>query len=133
MFTAAQIKAAHSKVKSGADFPNYIQELKALGVIAYDNYVTDGHTDYYGSNNYKTSGEAKYPPMAIAGISSIEKLKHSLSIHQDGQTDYMTFCKQAAETGVEKWTVHTVEMTCTYFDKAGNKMVVEKIPEPTPV
>ena len=27
MFTIAQIKEAHDKVKSGADFPKYIQDL----------------------------------------------------------------------------------------------------------
>ena len=32
MFTVEQIKAAHSKVKSGADFPSYIKEIKSLGV-----------------------------------------------------------------------------------------------------
>lgn len=32
MFTIEQIKEAHSKVKSGADFPNYIQDLIILGV-----------------------------------------------------------------------------------------------------
>jgi hypothetical protein len=32
MFTIAQIKKAHSKVKSGEDFPVYIQDLIALGV-----------------------------------------------------------------------------------------------------
>jgi hypothetical protein len=35
MCTVAQIKAAHSKVKSGADFPAYIKESKALGVTQY--------------------------------------------------------------------------------------------------
>lgn len=28
MFTITQIENAHSKVKSGADFPKYIQDLK---------------------------------------------------------------------------------------------------------
>lgn len=32
MFTVEQIKTAHSKVKSGADFPAYIQDIKKLGV-----------------------------------------------------------------------------------------------------
>ena len=32
MFIIEQIKTAHSKVKSGADFTDYIQELKILGV-----------------------------------------------------------------------------------------------------
>jgi hypothetical protein len=30
MFTIEQIDQAHSKVKSGADFPKYIQDLKNL-------------------------------------------------------------------------------------------------------
>ncbi len=38
MFTIAQIKEAHDKVKSGADFPKYIQDLINLGVIGYDTF-----------------------------------------------------------------------------------------------
>jgi hypothetical protein len=30
MFTLEQIKQAHSQVKSGADFPRYIQTIKIL-------------------------------------------------------------------------------------------------------
>ena len=39
MFTVNQIKEAHSKVKSGADFPAYIQDIKKLGV--YSRYEFD--------------------------------------------------------------------------------------------
>lgn len=128
MFTIEQIKAAHSKVKSGADFPNYVQELKTLGVICYDNYVADGHTDYYGPNQFKASGGAKYPVMQVSDTASFEKLRHAITIHQLGQTDYITVCKHAAEAGVEKWTVDIIQMTCTYYDKTGNNILVEEIP-----
>ena len=40
MFTVEQIKVAHSKVKSGADFPAYIQDIKKLGVTFYETFVT---------------------------------------------------------------------------------------------
>lgn len=129
MFTLDQIKAVHSKVKSGADFPNYVQELKALGMIYYDTYVTDGSTHYYGKNGFRIDGGAKYPSQVIADSSSAEKLEHFMKIHQQGQTDYLTFCRQAAEAGVKKWTVHLVDLLCTYYDKAGTVMVVERIPE----
>lgn len=66
MFTVEQIKTAHSKVKSGADFPAYIQDIKKLGVTHYETFVTDGHTDYYGVNDYKTTSPAKYEPLNIA-------------------------------------------------------------------
>ena len=49
MFTIEQIKEAHAKVKSGADFPKYVKEMKTLGVVSYDHYVADGHTNYYGA------------------------------------------------------------------------------------
>ena len=52
-FTLEEVKAAHSKVKSGADFPNYIQEIIQLGVEAYDVFVADGHAVYFGKNNFK--------------------------------------------------------------------------------
>lgn len=35
MFTLDQIREAHVKVKSGADFPHYIQDLIVLGVQKY--------------------------------------------------------------------------------------------------
>ena len=51
MFTVGQINAANSKVKSGADFPVYIKEIKSLGVTHYETYVTDGHIDYHGGDD----------------------------------------------------------------------------------
>ena len=52
MFTIEQIKAAHSKVKSGADFPGYIQDIKRLGVNAFETWVIDSHTEYFGKDGY---------------------------------------------------------------------------------
>ena len=130
MFTIEQIKAAHSKVKSGADFPGYIQEMKSLGIKTYEHFVADGHIQYYGDNNFTLTGEAKWPPMEIAAIGSAEKLQHSLAIHQQGKTGYPIFCQESAAAGVEKWIVDTVKMTCIYYDSTGNQLLAETIPTP---
>lgn len=127
MFTIQQIKDAHSKVKSGADFPNYIQDLIKLGVKSYETFVFDCHAEYFGADQYKITSEGKYSPLTIADTSNTEQFKHYLKIHQQGQTDYLTFCNHAAECGVEKWKVDTIQMTCTYYDKACAKMLEEKI------
>ena len=129
MFTVEQIKAAHRKVKSGADFPTYIQDIKKLGVTFYETFVTDGHTDYFGVNDYKTSSVAKYEALSIAETSNIEQFKADIKAHQQGKTDYPTFCKDCAKSGVEKWAVCMDNMTCTYFDKAGIEILVEQIPQ----
>jgi len=128
MFTTEQIKAAHSKVKSGADFPNYVQELIQLGVTSYETFVADGHTDYFGKEDYKTSSVAKYNPLIIAQESNVEQFKADLKAHQQGQTDYMTFCNDSAKSGVEKWVVCMGKMTCAYYDLSGKEMLVERIP-----
>lgn len=129
MFTVAQIKAAHAKVISGADFPAYIQEIKALGVMAFETWVHDSHTKYFGANGYETSSSAMYDELVIAEVNDKAKFEHCLKIHQRGETDYSTFCKDCAETGIEKWVVSLDKMTCTYYDKAGNEILVEAIPQ----
>ena len=128
MFELKDIKEAHSKVKSGADFPRYVQDLIKLGVTKYDTFVRDGHTLFFGNNDYKIQSESKYSVLEVANNSDQENFINYLKIHQQGQTDYPTFCKHSAETGVEKWTVDMNKMTCTYYNKAGQKMLEEKIP-----
>lgn len=130
MFTIEQIHETYNKVKSGSDFPQFVQDLKSIGVTSYDNFVRDGRTKYYGGNNFVLDGEAKYPAMNISEESSSDKLKQAISVHQQGQTDYPTFCRQAADAGVEKWTTHMIEMTVTYYDLDKNILIGEPIPQP---
>lgn len=129
MFTIEEIKAAHSKVKSGADFPRYVQELVKLGVIYYETYVADGHTDYAGKDDYKISSDTKYTQLVIAEQSNAAQFKADLMTHQQGKTDYLTFCSDCAKSGIEKWAVDMRKMTCTYYDKTGNEILVETIPQ----
>lgn len=128
MFTIDQIKEAHSRVKSGADFPNYIRDLIILGVKGYDTFVHDGHVEYFGENNFRATATEKYSKLTIAQSANKERFIEFLVNHQDGQTDYLTFCNQAAQCGIAKWSVDIIEMTCTYFDQANNAILIEKIP-----
>jgi len=128
-FTIEQIKAAHTKVKSGADFPKYIHEIKQIGVTFYETYVADGHTDYYGNDHHRATAMAKYGLLKIAINVDAETFNANLKAHQQGKTDYLKFCNDCAKCGIEKWIVRLDEMTCTYYNKAGGSILVEKIPE----
>lgn len=128
MFTVTQIKEAHSKVKSGADFPKYIQEIKSFGVIGFTTWVKDSHTYYLGENDFKTSSKKVYEDLEISENLNLEKFVQQLKAHQRGETDYYTFCKDCAENGVEKWIVCLEKMTCIYYDTVGNEVLVEEIP-----
>lgn len=128
MFTVEQIENAHSKVQSGADFPNYIQEIKKLGVKSFETWVKDSHTEYFGENNFITKSEPKYADLIIENQTDKEKFSQQLKSHQRGETDYMKFCENCSETGIEKWFVDLDTFTCTYYDKAGNEILAEEIP-----
>lgn len=128
MFTFEQIKAAHAKVKSGADFPKYIQDLIVLGVSQYITYVKDGHAVYNAKTGYQAVAPARYEPLSIAQVSDLAEFQTRLKAHQNGQTDYPTFCKDCAITGIEKWIIDMGKMTCTYYNLAGEALLVEMIP-----
>lgn len=128
MFTIAQIKEAHSRVQSGADFPVYIQDLIALGVHGYDIFVKDGHEEYFGADNYRTAAPKNYDTIPVAPSANKERFIEFLVMHQDGQTDYFSFCNHAAQCGIAKWSVNIIEMTCTYFDQSDSAILIEKIP-----
>ena len=128
MFTKEQIITAHSKVKSGADFPSYIQEIKALGVINYIAYVSDGHTDYFGTNSYFVTIPAKYENLKISEETKIEMFQEELQAHQQGKTDYLTFIQMCAETGISLWEIDIIAKTCTYKNNQNNIVLIENIP-----
>lgn len=128
MFTIEQIKEAHSKVKSGAQYPVYVHEIIKLGVTSYTTYVTDGNTFYEGKESYKIESGAKYQSLKIADRSNKEAFIIDIKAHQQGKSDYSTFCRQCSEYGIEKWVADLTKMTCTYYDKAGDEMLVEEIP-----
>ena len=129
MLSIEQIRNAHANVKSGADFPAYIRELKALGVKSYDVYVADGRSVYAHVDGLLDSGP-KYDALPVAATGNASALANALKIHQQGSTDYPTFCRQAAEAGVDKWQVAMDAMTCSYSDRSGAVLVVETIPVP---
>lgn len=128
MFTVAQIEEAHSKVKSGADFPKYIQEIKGFGVKNFTTWVKDSHTEYFGENDFQTKSQPKYDDLEINETVTADQFKKKLKIHQQGGTDYMQFCRDCAENGVEKWIVDLDQFTCIYFDRAGSEVLTEEIP-----
>ena len=128
MFTVEQIKTAHSKVKSGADFPSYIQEIRLLGVTHYEAYVSDGHIDYHGASDLTVQLPAKYDSLLIADTAKHETFKEELKAHQQGKTDFLTFIKSCATSGIDHWEICMEKMTCTYYDKSGNVVLIEEIP-----
>ena len=93
----------------------------------YESFVADGHTDYLGKDDYKILSPAKYDDLTIANDSNTEQFRTDIKAHQQGKTDYLTFCNDCAKSGIEKWVVDIENMTCTYYGKARDEVLVEHI------
>lgn len=128
MFTLEQITTAHARVKTGSDFPAYTRELRLLGVMHYETFVSDGHTEFSGIHDYQVISPPKYDTQTVQTAYQAALFRDALQIHQQGGTDYFTFCRQCADSGIAKWTVCLEQMTCSYYDLAGNEALVEQIP-----
>lgn len=129
MFNLQQLKAIHAKVKSGRDFPAYVQEIKQSGVSYYDFAVKDGSTVYHGITGATVSSDPGYAEKAISTTPKPETVRQIIADHQQGKNDFLTFCSLVAEAGVAKWRVDTEAMLCTYFDLSGSDIVAEPIPQ----
>lgn len=103
MFTIENIRAAESKIKTGADFPQFIKEIKEMGVKRNDVCVSNGLSIYFDDeDNAQQVSPEGYPTLIINDESSADKLAQALKIHQQSETDYFAFCKQSEYAGVEK-------------------------------
>ncbi|MGZ9736739.1 DUF1398 family protein [Flavobacterium sp. GNP002] len=59
--------------------------------------------------------DKKYDQLLIAPTSNKERFIEFLVLDESGQTDYYTFCQQAAQCGIAKSRIDIIEMKCTYL------------------
>lgn len=128
MFTVEQIKELFSRVRTGADFPALAKNLKNIGVTYYETRMEDGCSIYHSENDFELRTGPNYEAILVAEKVNVEQLKTDISSHQQGKSDYFEVSRQCATNGIEKWAVCLITMTCTYIDKAGNKVLVEPVP-----
>ena len=127
MFTLEQIHEIHDRLGNAETLAEYLQALKAIGVEESDSFITDGHSEYFGKNGHKVVSPPAHEKLTVAKTSNREKLLEHLDLHNQGKTSYLEMSKGLADSGVEKWTFDTNNMTITYYNKAGHEMFAEAI------
>lgn len=88
-FTLEQINEA--QIKSGNIFPLLIQQFELLGVANFITFVTDDHTDYFNDEKESITSELTHD-LVITENANTEKFLERLKLHQNGGTDFPTFC-----------------------------------------
>ncbi|RAO75012.1 DUF1398 domain-containing protein [Dyella jiangningensis] len=127
MFTLQQIDELHARLGKAKTLALYVRSLHAIGVEHYESYVADGHSEYFGKDGYTIVSPPVHNPLVIADVSQPESFLQHLRRHELGETGYMDMSRGLAESGIEKWSVDAVGMTMTFYDMAGNAMLVNEI------
>jgi uncharacterized protein YbcV (DUF1398 family) len=130
MFTLEQINEIHDRLGTMEGFPQYVRALHRLGIEKYDSYLADGHSEYFGKDGHKVISPAVHDTLQISEVSDREKVLEQLDLHSQRKTSYLEMSKGLADSGVEKWSVDTKNMTIAYYDKQGNGLLVEEVVSP---
>lgn len=93
MFTLKQINGIHKRFGKKTTLPQYLHALKTIGVIKYDSFVTDGHSEYYGNDSQIVVSLPLHEKFKIIKTSNKESMLTHLSLHQQGKTSYIEMSK----------------------------------------
>jgi uncharacterized protein YbcV (DUF1398 family) len=127
VFTLEQINDIHDRLGNADTLVQYLQALNAIGVERADSFIVDGHSVHVGENGHTVVTAPAHETLTISETSSREGLIEHLRLHSEGTTSYVEMSKGLAESGVERWSFDTNRLTIAYYDKAGNKMLVEPV------
>jgi uncharacterized protein YbcV (DUF1398 family) len=122
MFTLEQVNEIHDELGKASTLPAYLRALRAIGVEKSESFVTDGHTVHRGKDGHTVVTPPVHEVFTIAERSNRERFLEYLE-----ETNYVKMSKGLADSGVEKWTFDTHDLTIIYYDKAGNEVLKEDI------
>ncbi|GAB3404739.1 DUF1398 domain-containing protein [Flindersiella endophytica] len=127
MFAIEQIEALHARFGRAETLADYVRALAGLGVVRYDSYISDGHSEYVGEDGHRVSSQPAHDLLSVASASDRDAFLDHLSRHNRGETSYVEMSKGLAASGVERWTVDTHAMTMTFYSRSGEALLTEQI------
>ncbi|HDJ7819710.1 TPA: DUF1398 family protein [Staphylococcus aureus] len=127
-FTLSAIQQAHQQF-TGVDFPKLFKSFKDMGMTYNIVNIQDGTATYVhqSEDDIVTSSVKSNHPVAPRSNQSI--VQEVLTRHQEGQTDFETFCDEMAQAGIYKWHIDIQVSTCTYIDLKEQAIISELIPQ----
>jgi uncharacterized protein YbcV (DUF1398 family) len=127
VFTIAQIDDLHARLGRAETLADYLRGLAAIGVVRFDSFVTDGHSEFFSADGYQVASPTHHHALAVAEVSDRGAFLEHLRRHSAGETSYLEMSEGLAASGIEKWIADTATLTMTYCDRAGVALLVEKV------
>jgi uncharacterized protein YbcV (DUF1398 family) len=127
MFSLAQIEDLHARLGRADSLGDYLRELAAIGVVRFDSFVADGHSEFFGADGRRVVSPASHEELDVAEVSDREAFSRHLREHAEGRTSYVEMSVGLASSGVEKWVADTDALTMTYRGRDGVVLLVDDV------
>jgi uncharacterized protein YbcV (DUF1398 family) len=126
-FTMGEIDDVHVRLGRAESMGDYLRALAAIGVIRFESFLTDGHTEYVGADGHRVVSPAHHDVLTVAEMSDATAFLEHLRRHRDKETSYVEMSAGLAASGIEKWVGDTGALTMTYLDGAGAALLVDPV------
>ena len=123
----AQIDDLHARLGRAESLADYLRGLAAIGVVRFESFVTDGHSEFFSADGYQVDSPTHHKVLLVADMSDRGAFLEHLRRHSAGETSYFEMSEGLAASGVEKWVADTAALTMTYCDRAGVALLIEKV------
>lgn len=127
-FTLKAIQDAHNKY-TGPDFPKLFKAFKDMGMTTNIVNIQQGASTYINTEKQTITTNSVKATHTVATTSHSSNVKDILKRHQNGDTDFPTFCEEMAQAGIYKWNIDIHAGTCSYIDLNDQTIVSEQIPQ----
>ena len=127
VFALAQIDDLHTRLGSADSVADYMRGLAAIGVVRFESFLCDGHTEFFGADGQHLASPAHHEGLTVAEVSDRASVVEHLRRHSGGETSYVEMSEALANSGVEKWVGDTAALTFTYRNRAGDCLLIEHV------
>ena len=123
-----KIKDVYAQARTNAwSYPQMFKALKAAGVRAYTVDVLKHVLEYSGDGEKLVETGPSAWKVELGNFNEAEVIK-AVRRSQRRETDYPTFLKEIAASGVPKYYVSMSECTVSYVGVDSKNRYVEKVP-----
>ncbi len=123
----AQIDDIHARLGRAETLGDYFRSLGAIGVVRFESFLTDGHSEFFAADGRSVSSPAHHEVLAVSDVSDRTAFLEHLRRHKDKETSYVEMSAGLAASGVEKWVADIAALTMTYRDRAGTALLVQAV------
>ncbi len=127
MTSLKQIQEVHDKFGKPDMLVEYLTAQRRIGVMSYDSFIADGHSEYYLLGDESIVSEPLYDSLMVAHLVDKERFLAIMDKLSQENMDYFPMMKELSKCGVIKWTFDTVKLTHSYIGYDGSVLLVESL------